>query len=342
MTPGACLSLWPTEECAWSTWDIWHSADIVERAIYVSFALMLVYTLFLLLRFIRSSVSIPREFSAVQLGSGPEFQPERIRLISHLTRAVGTLRGIAVAAPFLGLAGTSYGILAVFSYGGSWSRGSFLYYICPRLAFTLTTTIVGTLVAILVIVCHNILGKRVEDLAGRLVLVRKPHFGLDRRAVRLLPLRKRFSGPPHFALIAAPIFACWLMFYIGVDPRPAATGLRVLLPQDRCQAGLVDRSLVLRVTNNGKLFLNYEPEDWKGISARLSEIYGMRRDRVLYFLAEDEVPFQVAAEAIDTARSSRDNRGKSLDISVRLVTPQTVAEDALCHAPRWIGKQASR
>ena len=51
--PEACVSLWQTDQCAWSVEYIWHRSDYVERGIFLALALMLAYTLYVLIRFLR-------------------------------------------------------------------------------------------------------------------------------------------------------------------------------------------------------------------------------------------------------------------------------------------------
>lgn len=312
--PGACLGLLPNEECQWSTWDVWQSADVVERAIYVSLTLMLAYTFFVLIRFLRRYISVRRNG---QRESVPNFQPERIRLISDLIGSMGMLRGIAIAAPFLGLAGTSYGILAALSYGGSWSRYSFLYRISWELGLKLTSAMLGILVAIAATVFHNGLRRWLENY-GRIAPRGKPFSGSLRRA-RTLSLKKRFSGPPQFALLSAPILACALMFFVGVNPNPPATGLAVALPNAYCQHDAVDRVVVLSITNEGKLLINTESLDWTDLRNRLDAIYATRAEKALYLRAEDGVSLQRVADAIDIARNSP--ASDSVHITVALLTP---------------------
>ncbi|MGC2476144.1 MAG: hypothetical protein WA485_17530 [Candidatus Sulfotelmatobacter sp.] len=103
--PGACLSLWPTDECAWSIIGIWRRADLVERAIYVSLTLMLGYTFFVLIRFLRRGLLARLESRDFKPGSTLNFFQEKKRVVADLSRGLGTLRAIASAAPFLGLAG---------------------------------------------------------------------------------------------------------------------------------------------------------------------------------------------------------------------------------------------
>jgi hypothetical protein len=109
----------------------------------------------------------------------------------------------------------------------------------------------------------------------------------------------------------------------------------VAVAMGRCKPGLVDRVIVLRVTDQGTLFLNTEEETRDNLASRLSEIYRLRMDRTIYLQAEDQVPFQKVADAIDIARSSLSEETNSPGMTVRLITPRTAEENSLCHVPIW-------
>ena len=111
--PGACPKLWRTYEYEWSIGEVWRASDWVERSIFIGLALMLVYTVFVVARFFRRYYSVRRVF--VPDSTGPSQQSQE-SFVVDLSRGVATLKSIASAAPFLGLAGTCYGILGGF-YG---------------------------------------------------------------------------------------------------------------------------------------------------------------------------------------------------------------------------------
>ena len=341
--PGACVSLWPTDECKWSIAAIWHWSDLVERAIYISLALMLGYTFFVLVRFLRRDLLARLEARDLKPDSTLDFFPQKKNLVADLSRGLGTLKAIGSTAPLLGLAGTSYLILDLLSRGISMSKGYALFYLINGTASALISAVGGIVVAIPAVLIQNVLRTSVEGMQRELSVAATSQDRFERpfRRAQALPLRQRFSGLPPFALLAAPTLACALMVFIGVSPYPRPTGLPVTVAQDHCAPGLVDRALVLRVTAEGKLFLNYEPEDSNGLPQRLSQIYRMRADRVLYFQADDELPFQTVADAIDIARNPTTSAG-SLHITVRLITPQTEVENALCHAPVWRGSSGGK
>ena len=108
-----------------------------------------------------------------------------------------------------------------------------------------------------------------------------------------------------------------------------STGFDVEVASARCEYDVVDKLIVLRITETGRLFLDYQPEDWNSLADRLSQIYSMRKDRTLYLLADSGVPFQTVAHALDTVESAPAAVGPQavgmrmakLDIKVRLVTP---------------------
>src|SRR5215475_1345462 len=69
--PGACLDSWQSDARAWSIGCIWHSLDWIERGIFITLALMLVYTLFVLICFSRHYYLARRESHALVADSWP-------------------------------------------------------------------------------------------------------------------------------------------------------------------------------------------------------------------------------------------------------------------------------
>jgi hypothetical protein len=91
-----------------------------------------------------------------------------------------------------------------------------------------------------------------------------------------------------------------------------------------------DRLIVLRLTDAGEVFLNQEQEDWNGLAGRLSEVYSPRLHRTLMLFADDGVPYQRVADAIDiTKNASAAGTSSPLDITVRLITPRAVLTHCL-------------
>ena len=333
--PGACLNSFQTDACEWSIGYVWRSSDWVERGIFIALALMFAYTLLVVGRFSRRYSLARRESRALAHDSTRVFQRGQRSLVADLSRGLRTLNAIASAAPFLGLAGTSYGILATLSRGFAASRSSVLAYLLTNIPAPLISAAAGILVAIPAIASHNILRRHIE------VLVAERSFSIVDRAkdersglesfqrAQTLPLKKRFSSLPPFALLAAPALASVVALFMPFHPYRIPTGLRVALPSTRYDHGQgrlarPDRFIVLRITTPGELFIDMEPLRWAELSNRLAAIYHPLMNRELYLYAEDGVPFQAVADAIDVARNSPGP--DSLDIKVILVTPKADRE----------------
>ena len=329
--PGACLNSWQTN-CEWTFGYVWRSWDYVQRGIFIALALMLAYTVFVVIRFCRRYYLL-RGKSQDSDQEFPNFcRPESTFLVD-LIPAVSTLRGIAVAAPYLGLAGTCYGILASFGPFAD-SRSSIVSLVTERLAAAPMTAAFGVLVAGPAILSHNLLRARIERDTSRRKATQRPNLGSFRRA-QTLPLKRRFSCAANFAVLAVPFLAIATMPWMVFGPYPAPRGLFVALPSRNCDGwrhgtDVPDRIIALRISNKGEVFLNSEAEDWQGIRQRLFDIYRLRKNRAIYLQAEDDVPFQIVANAIDIAKNSTPEGPDELEMRVFLLSPEAVAESEKC------------
>jgi len=134
------------------------------------------------------------------------------------------LRSVASTAPYLGLAGTCFGILESFR-GVGMQRAAALAMITTYIAASLVTTASGVLVALSAVVSYRYLFWLVDELelrssSGPLISSR-------------FPLRGRFSGLPAFALIAAPSLAIAIVAFMTFPVFRYPQGLEVHLLRSR-------------------------------------------------------------------------------------------------------------
>jgi biopolymer transport protein ExbD len=250
---------------------------------------------------------------------------------------VGSLKSIALTAPYLGLVGTCLGIMNAFG-GGSMQKDAFRAMIATQIAVALIPTAAGILVAVLATCSYNYLRTRIDLLEGEVFDEGKQR-GRHFRGARRFPPTNRFSELPAFGLLAAPVLAIAIAGCMTFASFHTSTGFYVELASARCEYDVVDKLIILHITDAGKLFLNQEQEDWNSLAGRLSEIYSMRKDRTLYLLADSGVPFQTVAHALDTVESAPATVGPQavgtrkdrLHIKVRLITP--AALNAECPKP---------
>jgi hypothetical protein len=199
---------------------------------------MLVYTVFIFLRFSGRYYLARRESRAFVGDSWCAVQRSQRTLVADLSRGLGTVKAIASAAPFLGLAGTSYWILGGLFFGYSGSPTRFFDLIEARTASSLLTAATAILVAMPAILVHNILRTRIqryehefsEAVHAGIALHEGTASPQQFRLAQTLPLQKPFSSLPPFALIAAPALASVVAMFMVLEPyeRPTGLGIRLL------------------------------------------------------------------------------------------------------------------
>ncbi len=229
--PRVCSNSWQADGCEWSIGHLWRTSDWIERLIFVALALMLAYTVFILSRFLCSYYLSRRESRAFEPDSTHAFQRNQTRLVANLSRGVRTLKSISSAAPFLGLAGTCYGIAAGLFVGIGMERRLALAMISANVAAALVTAAAGILVAIPANLSYNFVHTRIDELERELNGHRTDAQPLGRsfQFAQKLPLQNRFSGLPPFALLAAPALASLVAIFTLFQPYDVPTGLSVRL-----------------------------------------------------------------------------------------------------------------
>jgi biopolymer transport protein TolR len=86
-------------------------------------------------------------------------------------------------------------------------------------------------------------------------------------------------------------------------------GLDALVPQptppnQHEDQQLLDKTIVVQVTANGKVLINQDPTDWDALGPRLEDIFKQRAEKVAFVKGDDAVEFAEVARAIDIMRGS--------------------------------------
>jgi biopolymer transport protein ExbD len=326
LMPGACLNPYG---CEWSIGYLWRWMNWIGRVDVFVLALLLVYIVVVVAR-------VSCRYRSARHTRGIDTDSRR-RLAADLSIQLSNLKSIASTAPYLGLVGTCFGILSVFR-GFDMEKHAAQVMMTSIIAAALVTTAAGILVAVPATCFYNYLRPRIDLLestvSNEAVEPRSRSFQVARR----LPLPKRSSTFPAFALIAAPSLAILVVAYTTFASFRPPKGFGIELASTHCEENGDHRLIVLHITDAGRLFLNTEQEDRNNLASRLSEIYGSRAHRILYLSADDAVPFQTVADAIDIVQNTS-VKSSSLNIAVRLITP--IALNASCSEPRF-SQPASR
>ena len=314
----------------WSLRYLWHWMNWLQRVEVIVLALMLAHVVVVVIH-VSYRYRLARRAEGIDTSSRG-FHRGRRKLLADLSVKVGTLNSIALVAPYFGLAGTSIGIWTGLQGIGLVADSALAAVIAAgTVTVAFVTTVAGLLVAIPAAWSYNYLRTRIDllesEISDDVPVRRNGHFRFDQK----FPLAARFSKIP-FPLLAAPILAILAgVVFMEYSSYKTPTGLSVSVVPARCEYEGDDRLIVLRLTDAGKLFINQTQEDWNSLPEVLAKIYGLRVHRTLYFLAEDGVPFQTVADALDIVenanvephRAVRRRAGK-LGIMVRLITPKAM------------------
>jgi len=196
LTPDGCYP-WQPGGCEWTTRYLWRWMSSLGRLDVTVLALMLIYVFAVL-------THVCWRYYAARRTQGIESSSRRT-LAAVLSIEVGSLKSIAVTAPYLGLVGTCDGILNAF-VGGAMQKDAFMAIIETRMALALIPTAAGILVAVLATCSHNYLRTHIDLLAGEVFAEGQQGSRHFRGSLRFPP-SKRFSELPAFGLIAAPVLA---------------------------------------------------------------------------------------------------------------------------------------
>jgi hypothetical protein len=303
---------------------MWRASDLVECLIFIGLALMLAYTAFATVRFFRRYF-LARRSCAPLVDSISASEHGNKNLVADLSREVAALQSVAFAAPFLGLAGTCYGILCLFV---RISNGRF--FRTSAISFELSTALVATAAGLIVVIptaiSYNILRVCLEKFessrSGTLLEATPRTYGF----AQTLLLRRRFSGMPAFALIGVPVLAILVPFFMFFQ-RFVPLGLPVRI----METGVSDRdsepiiiSVVGRSASIPALYVNSKEIPWSELGNTLRRQLEARPHWTVYVQGGNDVPWHLVAYPIDVAR------GLHAEVVLLTAPPQVDS----CHLPR--------
>jgi MotA/TolQ/ExbB proton channel family len=242
---------WQPGGCEWTIPYLWRWTSSFGRLDVIVLALMLIYVFAVVIHVCCRSYLARR--------AGGADSADMRTLASALNMEVGSLKSIVTTAPYLGLVGTCAGILNAFG-GVAMQKHAAMMWITMNISLALVPTAAGIPVAVLAICSYNCLRTRMDLLEGE-AFNEGQQRGRDFRGASKSPPTKRFSELPAFVLIAAPGLAIAIMGYMTFASFHAPTGFYVELASARCEYDVVDRLIVLHITDTGKLFLNQEQQD---------------------------------------------------------------------------------
>ena len=274
----------------WSLWYLWGCLDWISRLDILVLALTFAYI-----------VIVAGRGSCRCSQARCESHAHLRALRDDLRRRVRTLQSIASVAPYLGLAGTCFGVLDSFK-GVGMQKAAAMAMWTTYIAASLLTTASGLLVALAAASSSNYLSWRTDKLE----LKADPQWCLPK-----YPLRGQFSKLPAFALLAAPTLAAVLVAFSGFFSFHGPMGLHVRLlqmgalkrnndsPVQPLFVGLSDTS------PDGKpdIYLNSKKTSWETLGSSVCDNLQNQPQPTVYVESEGEVRWDYVAMVIDSVRT---------------------------------------
>ena len=95
-----------------------------------------------------------------------------------------------------------------------------------------------------------------------------------------------------------------LIIIFVVTTPTMSNGLPVVIPQPAPPEPLNPDTVVVRVSQDGKLMINQDAVAWNALGARLSEIFSQRAEKVAFVTGAEQASFVQVARAIDVMRTA--------------------------------------
>jgi biopolymer transport protein ExbD len=305
---------WEPGGCEWTIRYLWHWMSPFGRYDVIVLALMLIYVTTVI-------IHVCCRYYLARHGRADDSASRRT-LAAALSIEVGSLKSIALTAPYLGLAGTCVGILNAL-VGGSMQRGAFRAMTATKMAVALITTAAGIPVAVLATCSHNYLRTRIDLLDGE-VFDEGQQRGQHFRGTRRFPPTKRFSELPAFGLIAAPGLAIVItgcMTFASFHP-PTGWYVKLLAHPSASECADSD-DIVLQLLNDHSFRINSQRVSVENLRERLKEIFRTPAERILLVRADPELSFQEVVTAVGIAEGAVSN------LYVAMLTPEAEKEPCL-------------
>jgi biopolymer transport protein ExbD len=302
---GVRLTSWQTYEPEWGLEYLWRRLDWISRLDVFVLAVMFAYVV------VVASRSSYRYRKAL-----PESRAHVRALTADFSRRVRSLRSISHVAPYLGLAGTCFGILDSFRAVGM-QKNAAIAMVTTNIVASALTTAFGVLVALSAACSLSYLLWLREKLELNVdPHWRSPvqHFDAGRRVFSKYPLRRKFSKLPAFALVAAPGIASVLVALMCFSSFRVPMGLDVRLlqmrPIETSNARVQPLFIGLsEMSGNEKpeIYLDSKKTTWDHLDSSLSDSLKARPQPTVYVEAADDVRWAYVLTLIDSAKTHSDD-----------------------------------
>lgn len=118
---------------------------------------------------------------------------------------------------------------------------------------------------------------------------------------------KGSMSEPNIVPLIDVLLVLIIIFMVITPTTPK--GLDALIPQptppnQKENPDLLNKTIVVQVTNGDKVLINQDPSSWDQLGPSLEKIFADRAEKVAFVKGDDNVEFAEVARAIDIMRAS--------------------------------------
>ena len=118
--------------------------------------------------------------------------------------------------------------------------------------------------------------------------------------------QKGAMSEPNIVPLIDVLLVLIIIFMVITPHTPV--GLNTIVPQpappNQKQQQTADDTIVVQVQQGNKVMINQDQYTWDTVGPQLTKIFEIRATKIAFVKADDQVPFQQVARAIDIMRGS--------------------------------------
>jgi biopolymer transport protein TolR len=118
--------------------------------------------------------------------------------------------------------------------------------------------------------------------------------------------QKGAMSEPNIVPLIDVLLVLIIIFMVITPHTPV--GLNTIVPQpapaNQKQQQSADDTIVVQVQQGNKVMINQDQYTWDTVGPQLTKIFEIRATKIAFVKADDQVPFQQVARAIDIMRGS--------------------------------------
>ncbi len=118
-------------------------------------------------------------------------------------------------------------------------------------------------------------------------------------------IESRFKHLAAFNFVSlTDIVMLLLIFFLLASSFLLQPGIKIKLPKAKIVESEAEKNIILTLTKEGRIYLNYEAISWDELPTRLYQMILKLPNSIIIIMADEEVPLNVAVTLLDIAKAA--------------------------------------